>query len=333
MPFPNNSVIVPRDGGTGNQMFIYAAGYSLAKKTNSKLFVLIDEKDMQNNPYNSQRRNFVFHKLNIPQESVIYQSKLNKLFTKLYIKLKLKGAQRNKELDILRDLLKIVFNVKLVDDQNFFDVVKQKNNQVLLMNDYLESYLYFEDYKDDLIKLFTPSDLNIKNLENIVSQVSNKTSICVHVRRTDKIDSKHYLPIDYQKQAINLAKESISNPTFFIFSDDIDMTKKELGNITNSIYVSGHSSIEDFYILNNCHNIIVANSSFSWWAAYLNKQKDRLVIAPYPKYSPEFFLEAYDDGIRRQKQKLSQIGYCPKEWILLDYQKNQITFNSKEKEN
>ena len=102
VPFPNGSVIVPRYAGSGNQMFIYAAGYSLAKKTNSKLYVLVDEADTRDNGLHSIDRNFVIHQLGIPKNSIIYKSKLNKIFLRLHRKIFFIGTKSDIFLEKLK---------------------------------------------------------------------------------------------------------------------------------------------------------------------------------------------------------------------------------------
>ena len=91
------------------------------------------------------------------------------------------------------------------------------------------------------------------------------------------------LPIDYYKQAYNeiLKKESIDK--CFIFSDDIEWAKLNLSFLPNSTFISSieqNKDIVDFVLMQSCKHNIIANSSFSWWAAYLNSNPNKIVIAP-----------------------------------------------------
>ena len=74
-------------------------------------------------------------------------------------------------------------------------------------------------------------------------------------------------------------KKNTASPKFFIFSDDTNMAKETLGNF-DAVFVSTQSLLEDFYLMQNSKHNIIPNSSFSWWASYLNSNPNRIVVAP-----------------------------------------------------
>jgi hypothetical protein len=87
---------------------------------------------------------------------------------------------------------------------------------------------------------------------------------------------------EYYQKAIKLISESINNPVFFIFSDDINRVKEKLP-LNNAIYTDwnlGNDSWQDMFLMSRCYHNIIANSSFSWWAAWLNINRNKIVIAP-----------------------------------------------------
>ena len=89
------------------------------------------------------------------------------------------------------------------------------------------------------------------------------------------------LDVRYYKKAIEHIRKIVEKPTFFIFSDDLEWCKKSLGFLDDCIYVDyTQTEIEDLKLMSFCRHNIIANSSFSWWGAWLNKNPNKTVIAP-----------------------------------------------------
>jgi hypothetical protein len=113
-------------------------------------------------------------------------------------------------------------------------------------------------------------------------------TVSIHIRRGDfskKAETNLYhgiLSSDYYKQAIEIISSKINSPKFYIFSDDINWAKENL-IVPEAVYASGQISkthFEDLYLMSQCHHNIIANSSFSWWGAWLNDNPEKIVIAP-----------------------------------------------------
>ena len=88
------------------------------------------------------------------------------------------------------------------------------------------------------------------------------------------------MPISYYIDAISIIKSSILNPTFYIFSDDIKWAKQNIIVEASLIFVEENEDYEDLELMSACKHQIIANSSFSWWAAYLNSDKNKIVVSP-----------------------------------------------------
>lgn len=154
-------------------------------------------------------------------------------------------------------------------------------NYNLNYNYYLEGYFQSEKYfieSSDLIKKdLRPSN---ENLDRLVTKYPiDKNDISIHIRRTDYIASNGYHPvqsIEYYKQAIEIIGDY---DNIFVFSDDINWCKENL-KFDNMIFIDGNDDVEDLWIMSLCKNNVIANSSFSWWGAWLNNNKDKKVIAP-----------------------------------------------------
>lgn len=321
--FPTGSVVVQPSGGLGNQFFQYAAAYTLAKKTNSRLYVLVDEVAEEKGMLNPQDRNFTLTKFNIPTEEIIYTHQINKEFLDQHNQIAFFGSSDHP----LKKHMEEFFNIIYVDESNFFDLVNVKNQQILFINDYFESEIFFKEMRSDIVTIFSFNDyykryfILQKHLHSVISKVSEENSFCVHVRRGDMLNDNnklHLLPIDYQKLAIKLAKTIVKAPKFYIFSDSIKITKDELRDIADLNYIN-YTPLEDFEIMRNCGNIIIAGSTFSWWAAYLNKNQSKVVIAPNPRYTENLIKSHEPTKKRREKRKLFYYHAYPENWIQLEY--------------
>ena len=147
-----------------------------------------------------------------------------------------------------------------------------------------QSENYFKDIKDEIRSVFTFKGIDDKNRE-IGSTMSGCQSVSLHVRRGDYAQyGMLMMEADYYKQAVEIISEKVSDPVFFIFSDDAEEAAKigeELGIHYEIIcHNKGDDSYKDMYLMSHCKHNIIANSSFSWWGAWLNANPDKIVVAP-----------------------------------------------------
>lgn len=265
-------IIVRVTGGLGNQMFQYAMYKSLEKK--GKL-VKLDSKSFyetkkEHNGYELER---IFDiKPNKPTKEDLEKFDENNISTLFKIKRKLFGDKK-----FVYDTKEYVFNK---------DVYKLKNSY---LNGYWQSIKYFEGIENDIKKDFRfKNQLDNKNLE-ILNEIENSNSISIHIRRGDYMSPENYnmygciATPTYYKKAIKVIEEKVENPTFFVFSNDMDWVKKNIQINSRVFYIdinSGNGSYKDMQLMSNCKHNIIANSSFSWWGAWLNENKNKIVVAP-----------------------------------------------------
>jgi hypothetical protein len=181
-------------------------------------------------------------------------------------------------------------NLKLTDDNllnkckiytepNFHydtipDYVSKEN---YLLNGYFQSEKYFIKYRDKIVDYFKPNndiELYLKKYDNILE--GNTCSI--HVRRGDylRFPNDHpILTIDYYKKSMQLFNDS----KFLIFSDDIIWCKENFSG-DNICFINDEPDYINLYLMSLCKNNIIANSSFSWWGAWLNKNNNKKIIGP-----------------------------------------------------
>jgi hypothetical protein len=154
---------------------------------------------------------------------------------------------------------------------------------------YWQSMKYFEKYAPVLRRDF--SFLAQKGMRDsaMAQQISQSNAVSIHLRRGDYlhdpgISAKHGVcSLDYYETALRHIADRLDRPTFFVFSDDIEWVRKNLKIAAPCQYVDhnrGASSFVDMYLMSLCQHNIIANSSFSWWAAWLNSNVDKMVLTP-----------------------------------------------------
>lgn len=158
----------------------------------------------------------------------------------------------------------------------------------ICLKGYWQSEKYFQNIENQIRKDFVFPPLEDKKNNYILEQISNSNSIALHVRRGDYILPKYENVFgcicneEYYKKSIEYMKERVEKPKFFVFSNDIKWCKDNLPD-DNFIYVEGNSkkkSYIDMQLMASCKHQIIANSSFSWWSAWLNANIDKIVVCP-----------------------------------------------------
>ena len=163
----------------------------------------------------------------------------------------------------------------------------KKSGLVNIYQGFWQSEKYFFKYKEDVRDAFTfkKEKINAKTeeLSNRLIQ-GEQTFISVHIRRGDYLlePQRGVCSITYYKNAIHLLLKKVQSPYFVFFSDDIKWAKEKIP-YDNSFYVDWNhddDSWQDMYLMSLCKHNVIANSSFSWWGAWLNANQNKIVVAP-----------------------------------------------------
>lgn len=147
---------------------------------------------------------------------------------------------------------------------------------------WFQSEKYFKHIRSVLLKEFTPKT-KIRVSQKLRTAFEDLESVSLHVRRGDYVRINQALNIVYYKKAIEYMKQIYDNPIFLIFSDDLEWVKEHLFINARYIYVNEDRKLEDYeelFIMSRCKSNIISNSTFSWWAAWLNQNENKTVIAP-----------------------------------------------------
>jgi hypothetical protein len=155
----------------------------------------------------------------------------------------------------------------------------------LLLDGYFQSEKYFLDYQSEIIDLFTITDFDKEAINELLSLNKYDSIISIHVRRGDYLKHSDIHPV-CDLTYYNEAMKMFDNSTFIFISDDMKWVKENFKG-DNIIYSPFNDEIMDLTLMTMCDNNIIANSTFSWWGAYLNKNKNKKIIAPKNWFGPK----------------------------------------------
>jgi len=278
-------IITQLSGGLGNQLFQYALGRHIALKHNTELKF---DLDIYNNPIEGLTiRSFELNNLNTKCQIANHED-INRIK-----RANLKG--------ILKSIYWRTQNIKPYYRKNFIkekSCAFDKNILKCPDNSYLEGYWqsekYFLSIRDVLLEDLQPKTLHSIKDSDYYNKIIKSNAVSVHIRRGDYITNNIHkeiyetIPIDYYHKTISLITNKIENSIFFIFSDDFEWAKLHLKNDLDNIkFVEIEDAVTSMYLMSLCKHNIIANSSYSWWGAWLNQNKNKIVISPKNWYITE----------------------------------------------
>jgi len=271
-------IIVKLQGGLGNQMFQFATGFVLAKKKQTELFLDIMSFDQKHSVQPITPRNYQLNIFELPAEILtIAQTKKilkNKDFRLPFWKL-------NKKL-----------SCSFYKEPCYeYDSDIENISLPVYLDGYFQSHHYFSDYRKQIQQVFSFEKKYVQQfISPTLSQILNDNSVSVHIRRGDYISDKQTneyhgtCSLGYYEQSIHLFLSELKDPHFFFFSDDIDWVKEKFSNLhAKKTFVNenpGRDSWKDMFFMTKCKHHIIANSTFSWWGAWLSDHPFKKVIAP-----------------------------------------------------
>jgi hypothetical protein len=265
-------ILVGLNGGLGNQMFQYAAGRSLAAQRNDalKLDISAFEKKTTDTP-----RKYALGVFNIienfasPEEIARFRAS-SALVEKIPF-LRKNGYIKERQFHF---------------DETIFDVPPGD----MYLDGYWQSEKYFKGSEDIIRKEFTPKGglgKEAKEAEEYISE-AGENAVALHVRRSDYITNAAaykchgVCSLEYYQEAIEYIAKNLQHPHFFIFSDDVSWVKENIKIRFGTSFVSNGSlkDFEELVLMGRCSHAIIANSSFSWWGAWLIQNSKKIVVAP-----------------------------------------------------
>ena len=264
--------------GLGNNMFQYATGLAYALEHNKKLYVHGDV---------SQLENAFDIQLNKPEHEDI------PVFKNL----------EAKQTSFIGDVYAEQDNA----DGTF------KHDRYVYLWGLFQNEAYFKKYRKEILKAFRFKNAMSDKNKQLAHSIKNSNSVAVHIRRGDYLAPKaaqHVLSPHYYKLAADYIAKRVKNPHFYIFSDDMAWVKENIKLPYPHTFVEhnhGDFSYNDMRLMSLCKHNIIANSTFSWWGAWLNENPNKIVISP-------------DIWLKNKTYFIDKI--VPKEWIRLPAKAN-----------
>ena len=297
-------------GGIGNQLFQYAFIRSLSINFDQKFKLDLSwyrnyhKYEKTENPNAATKRKYLLDKFNI-KENILHP---------LYLSI----SYRLNNYSILNKFKKYpvlnYFTHSTVNESEFY-INKIQNLKNIYLSGFWQKSDLFEKHSDLIRKEFTlKTKLSVEN-ELFLDKIEQSTSVAIHIRRGDLLSrpaavaEQPYSTEKYYINSINIIKEKLEKPELYVFSDDIDWVKNNLNFDLPTIFINNSGpDYEHFNLMCNCKHQIIANSTFSWWAAWLNNYQGKIII------SPKWW---YRDPIKNKS-----IIRIPEDWIILDNLKN-----------
>lgn len=254
--------IIKFAGGLGNQMFQYAFYVALRKKHPYSFFLFDTRESLYcHNGYELPK---IFVNISDIKEKAFYF--------------------------ILRRFPRTLYICRNEKDKNgikYDDTILQQRGNIKF-NGFWQTEKYFSSFRKEVLNEFRfDQQLLNEKTKFCVKSIEECNAVSIHIRRGDYIQEPFRLTCDdtYYLNAIRYIKENTSSPHFYIFSDDQEYVRKLFQSEKEMTFVDWNrktDSWQDMYLMSKCKHNIIANSSFSWWGAWLNENPTKIVIAPKP---------------------------------------------------
>ena len=264
-------VIVRIKGGIGNQLFCYAMARRLSLVNNAEL-VLDDITGFKRDTF---QRAFMLDHFNVKGRRALMHERLEPF-----------APLRRRLLRWFDSRRPLEQRYYIEEEQFDFDerIYRLQIKGTVYLDGYWQNEKYFKDV-DNVIQqdlgIIPPTDITNVKLAKMISSVN---SVAVHVRFFDKLQLNS-MRIDYYEKAIDFIMANISDPHFFLFSDDVNLARTLLPEHLKELTIVNHNdtvrkSYADLWLMTLCNHLIIADSTFSWWGAWLAKNNRKIVVAP-----------------------------------------------------
>lgn len=284
-----NGVTVEVNGGLGNQMFQYAFARTIADARSDRL--LLDLSHYRMLQRGITPRSYALDNFRIRGEICNSPSIVSRCILPIF-----------RYVPILSSFT----NIAVERNQIVFDSLYSESSKSYFSG-YWQSLLYFKNNSERIYNDFLPKHEFSTGTSSLINRVKATNSIMVHVRRGDYISSQNAasyhgsVPVEYYMRALEFCLSKLSDPTIYVFSDDIDWCKSAFEIVSAPIHFFGpdpaRADWEDLMVMSFCRNHIIANSTFSWWSAWLADQRygttGRLVYAPHKWFCSRSVINAH----------------------------------------
>ena len=279
-------LIVSAHGGLGNQLFQYAALLYYSQRLQAGTRALVQPRRSANS-YGFPRPFLLSH--------FSVETNMRELSPTDFLLIRRNPWLEAALAPIKRSLRTEVFREDF-DSRYLFapDIPAMRRTRKLYLVGYWQNYVMVDAVERELRSELKLSNLpQGKNLETLKQIQQRKNTVSIHVRRGDSAlaaTNRATLPLEYYLRNIHECEERLENPTFYVFSDDVSFAKEYIPRTVNAVFVEHNddfSAHEDLRLMASCRHHIIANSTFSWWGAWLSPFPDKMVFAPKHWYRTE----------------------------------------------
>lgn len=266
-------ILVKVNGGFGNQLFQYCAARALEEGGRGPVIISLGNRNRNSEASGIMNRPFELDKIKSR-----YRGKSSILWDCCFAFLHFIGKYTRRRGWIF------------IEADSAYDEFINKLNKNAFIEGYFQSYKYFSPQWERIKQDLVPAEAQSQAFISMEQKISSCDSVSIHIRRGDYVTSRigaavhGACPVEYYESAVNYISDKIADPFFFIFSDDVKWCMENIRTPRDRTCVvdinKGEDSYLDVFLMAKCKHNIIANSTFSWWGAWINESPSKIVIAP-----------------------------------------------------
>lgn len=297
------TIYLPLQGRIGNQLFQYAFARRLQLDFGEGTELVVDDSDVLRCKWVNSLKYY-----DLPNVSYVHTNiRKNRLFLSwIYIirmtyRLLTKWKDYNSKYEFEKKHQGFFNRNGVFICENGYINPKMENKKTVYIEGYFQSEKYFASVKDDIIRLFDGNQFKELNEYPCLDQLRSRNSVCISVKVEHNVGNPMYdvCTMDYWKSAIDFICENVEAPYFFICSDNVDYVLEHLIDASKYDYTVQDKNMPVHVSLSamaQCKHFIIGNTSYGWWAQYLSKNKDKIVVAPSRWMGVDMPIDIYQDG-------------------------------------
>lgn len=272
---PSSATVILRiKGGVGNQMFSYAMARRLSSASGADL--AIDSVTGFTRDF-TYRRSYELDRLPIRARSATRRERLQPF-----------GSLRHRVRRLRGSRLPLAQRSYLFQDDHDFDprILDLRVDGSLHLEGYWQSERYFTDVADEIRRELTPPRPSGARVQALGDEMREADSVAIHVRWFTSAGSDDRVRIgdlsaQYYEQALEGVAGRVSHPRFFLFSDDLRSARPLVERLAGPVTpVDSGDAVDDMWLMSQCRHVITANSTFSWWGAWLAEREGSVIMVP-----------------------------------------------------